>query len=272
MIAVMIVLAAVVFHSFHQAAFIIEFIFLLLILVLITTADRQRTHKKWLENRFLVERIRAAPYFFIPGKEITEIKTASLKSAESKTSQWMIMIFSEIWNQLNKGRNKRNGGIITSQPFSSELGQYVKKSWVEGQLEFQKDYLARNKWWNNFLERGGRLIFFTAMLVVLTHIILAAANADNTSVALLEKILTVFALSLPPVAAAFEGVRRQREFSRNTKRSSAMIIALEELKRKFEPVDENKFSYLLKETDKLLLQENQDWMVLMISSELEYVT
>jgi hypothetical protein len=266
-VAVMIVLTAIVFHSFHQAAFIIEFFFLLTILILITRAHRKRAHKNWLENRFLVERIRATPYFIISGKEITEIKTALYKSDGSKGSWWMIMVFSEIWNQLNK-----TGDIKKQQPFSKELVDYVKKSWVEGQLNFQKNYRDRNKWWNNFLERGGKLIFFGAMVSVLVHIILAATARENKDSAFVEKLLTVFALSLPPIAAAFEGVRRQREFSRNTKRSENMILALEDFKNKFEDVDENKFSYLLKETDKLLLQENQDWMVLMTSSVLEYVT
>jgi hypothetical protein len=35
---------------------------------------------------------------------------------------------------------------------------------------------------------------------------------------------------------------------------------------------ENEFYKLLKSTDELMLLENQDWILLMIESELEYVT
>jgi hypothetical protein len=89
----------------------------------------------------------------------------------------------------------------------------------------------------------------------------------------LHNTLTVLALSLPTVAAAFEGVRRQSEYSRNKNRSEGMISALELLDQKFHYVQtESEFHRLLKETDIVMLSETQEWMMLMIPSELDYVT
>ncbi len=266
-IGVMVVLTALVFHSFHQTAFIIEFVFLLTILVLISLAHSRRTHKNWLEDRFLVERIRVTPYFFISGQEITQLRTIPYRTGKNNPGRWMVMTFSEIWSRLIQFP-----GAIEKQPFKKELADYVKRSWLEGQLSFQKKYRDKNKWWNKFLERGGRLIFFAALVSVGIHIILVSFAPDNENLVFFEKILTVLALSLPPIAAAFEGVRRQREFSRNTKRSENIIEELESLKTRFDNADEGKFAYLLKETDKVMLQENQDWIMLMTASVLEYVT
>ena len=52
-----------------------------------------------------------------------------------------------------------------------------------------------------------------------------------------------------------------------------MIAALETMRQKFLSVqDEGEFYRLLHDTDALMLSETQEWMMLMIPSELEYVT
>ncbi|MBK8296706.1 MAG: hypothetical protein IPK91_05390 [Saprospiraceae bacterium] len=82
--------------------------------------------------------------------------------------------------------------------------------------------------------------------------------------------MTLITLLLLPLAAAFDGIRNQREFSRNASRSESMIQILTDLKEKYEAVDTTEEFYkLLRETDTIMLQENQDWMLLMQSSELE---
>ena len=52
-----------------------------------------------------------------------------------------------------------------------------------------------------------------------------------------------------------------------------MISSLKEMFNKFENVeDENEFYKLLRETDILMLSETQEWMMLMILSDLDFLT
>ncbi|MBK8280229.1 MAG: hypothetical protein IPK94_09015 [Saprospiraceae bacterium] len=90
---------------------------------------------------------------------------------------------------------------------------------------------------------------------------------DLHQIHLLHQILTVLALSLPTIVAAFEGVRRQSEYSRNKNRSEAMKANLEELDNKFESAEgEEEFYKLLREVDITMLSETKEWMMLMVPS------
>ena len=83
----------------------------------------------------------------------------------------------------------------------------------------------------------------------------------------------MLALSLPTIAAAFEGLRRQSEYSRNKNRGEGMISALEAMNQNFLLAeDEDEVYKLLHETDILMLSETQEWMMQMIPSELDYLS
>ncbi len=270
-VAVIILLISIVFNIFTLAAFFIEFFLLLFIFSIITLAQKRKVHTRWLEYRFLVERIRACPYFFLAGKEESGAIVTSNSGPKPIKGQWAVMVFSEIWHQLNSNYRKHYAGQIENS-FNPDLIPYVQKSLIEGQISFQKKYFKRNNRKNNLLERGGRLIFFIAILAALAHIILSYLGPDSHQMHLIHQILTVLALSLPTIAAAFEGVRRQSEYSRNKNRSEAMKANLEEIDNKFESTEgEEEFYKLLREVDELMLSETKEWMMLMIPAELDYI-
>lgn len=77
-------------------------------------------------------------------------------------------------------------------------------------------------------------------------------------------MLTFVAIALPAVAAAAEGIRTHREYSRLAKRSENMALALRELDEEFVFASEpDALESLLRETEELMLQETQDWLMLM---------
>ena len=270
-VAVIILFTSIVFDYNTLLAFILEFFLLLFIFSIITLAQKGRVHSGWLEYRFLVERIRACPYFFLAGKEVSGVMTSSNSSPKAIKGQWAVMVFSEIWHQLYSKYQKKVDAQ-KENPFNPDLIPYVQKSLIKGQIGFQEKYFKRNNRKNDFLERGGRIIFFMAILAALVHIILSYMYHDLPRFHLLHQILTVLALSLPTIAAAFEGVRRQSEYSRNKNRSEAMKANLEELDNKFESAEgEEEFYKLLREADITMLSETKEWMMLMVPSELEYI-
>jgi ABC-type multidrug transport system fused ATPase/permease subunit len=272
-LAIIILSTTVVFNLNYQLAFGVELFILVTILIVIYLGHKKRIHKNWLEHRFLTERFRAAAYLFITGQEVTEIKISNYHEKSYESGQWAIRVFSEIWNQLKRKWYFQNIKHPTYSAYNNDLVEYIKKSWIIGQISYHENFCRRNKWWNKFLETGGKWIFFTAIVAAFIHIVISFQIYKSQFLEIMEKLLTVLALLLPPVAAAFEGIRRHREYSRNIQRSESMIVALSELLKKYNAVDnESNFYELTKETDKLMLQESQHWIMLMIPSELEYVT
>ena len=140
---------------------------------MITIAHKKKVHSGWLEYRFLVERIRAAPYFFLTGREISGITAFSNSGLKIKRGQWAVMSFTEMWHHLKTGYQKQTDEQKTAEPFNQELIAYVQKSWIGGQIKFQQKYFKRNSRKNKFLEKGGRIIFATAIAAALAHIILS---------------------------------------------------------------------------------------------------
>lgn len=265
--AVIILLSSIIFHVLEQVAFIIEFILLSTIFGLIYRAHHHKVHSRWLEYRFLAERLRAIPYFYLAQQEIIGAKAPSNSDARVKRGQWTIMIFAEIWYQLYSADHNTNQLNISS--FNPELKKYIQSSWIKGQLTFQNNYFKTNDRLNTLLEVGGRIIFATAILCALTHLLLTYYLPHSSPITL--QILTLLSLALPTVAAVLEGVRKQGEYSRNKNRSDGMIQSLETLNQKFNHVEEEDFNALLREADIIMLSETKEWMMLMIPAELDYI-
>ncbi|MGB5024895.1 MAG: hypothetical protein WBO44_06070 [Saprospiraceae bacterium] len=264
-LAVTTILIAVIFHLNHLVAFIIEFILLLSILLIIKTANQKGFHKNWLANRFLVEKLRSTVYLFVAGVPLEKLSLRQVNKKQREHYGWAIDAYNEIKDQLNQINSfeKNNKSV-------NDINNYIKSTWIDGQLNFQKKYAAKNTNWNLNLEKGGVWLFRAALFLAGAHIISCYVRNNGFQFTQFEEIMTLITLLLLPLAAAFDGIRNQREFSRNASRSESMIQILTDLKEKYEAVDTTEEFYkLLRETDTIMLQENQDWMLLMQSSELE---
>lgn len=264
-LAVTTILIAVIFHLNHLVAFIIEFILLLSILLIIKTANQKGFHKNWLANRFLVEKLRSTVYLFVAGVPLEKLSLRQVNKKQREQYGWAIDAYNEIKDQLNKINS-----FDKNNPSLNEINNYIKNTWIDGQLNFQKKYATKNTKWNLNLEKGGVWLFRAALFLAGAHIISSFIRNNGLHLTMLEELMTLITLLLLPLAAAFDGIRNQREFSRNASRSESMLQRLSELKEKYEAVDTTEEFYkLLRETDTIMLQENQDWMLLMQSSELE---
>lgn len=99
-VAIAITTLGVLFPNLAAYAFFAEFILLLIILVVVIRADRKRAHKKWIENRFLAERIRSAIFFAMCGVEASPIDVPPLMQVAHQPNDWMVKVFLEVWNSL----------------------------------------------------------------------------------------------------------------------------------------------------------------------------
>ena len=261
-LAVAAVALAILVHEWAFHAFSFEFLLLLVIFLTVVFADRKGTHKKWIENRFLAERIRSSIFFAACGVEISPIRIPQHMLIAHRPDDWMVKVFHDIWNRLPAmvGCQGQQCRIFIS---------YIRKHWLQDQIDYHKNKAKKAKKISSALETAGKIAFFSAMTAALFHVLLLLLGAGFHAV-LLDHSLSFIALVMPAVGAAIGGIRTHREYSRLEKRSYNMSAALEELNRRFSNVrGPEELERILRDIEELMLRETQDWLMLMRFVKLE---
>lgn len=245
-------------HKLSPWAFGFELLLLMTILITVLLADRNRTHRKWIESRFLAERLRAAQFLAACGVEATPIRVPPHLGAMGQADDWTLMAFNEVWQRLPamKGCDKET---------FSQLKKIVSRQWLDDQINYHNRNTKKSKHRNQLLEWGGVLVFSFALLAAALHLIFFILHQEW-----FEAPLTFAAIVLPAVGAAIGGIRTHREYSRLAKRSENMVQSLTEMKDNLERAEStDEFETLLREIEQVMLIETQDWLMLMRFAKLE---
>lgn len=289
-LAVVIVGAGIIFLHTPSYIFGIEFLILGYIFFTIWRADRKRVHKNWLEHRFFAERIRAGFFMASAGMEISPFfirkrvaqavvpKTGDnnqrlfrwiisllkrQKLTPRDTSSWMLLAFKEIWAQLPKQAGSQ-------EDTCREVGEYLKKSWIEGQITYHEKKYRDSQFSDIIDEMKGEIIFFIAFGLALAHFIIPMINKEFHH-SLTANVLTLATLIFPPLAATVESIRFHSEYKRLYVRSRKMAVELNELNRSFRLLSPGKLEYIVRKTEKIMLDESMDWLALMSPLDLHKV-
>jgi hypothetical protein len=247
-------------ESLSLAAFSVEFFLLATILVIIWMANRKRTHKNWIENRYLAERVRSATFLAVCGGECSTIYVPPYVGATDQSDDWVALAFNEIWR-----------GVSARAPDDEKCRDYVafiRRRWIRDQIKYHRSKWKRAERVSHLLERAGHWVFALAMIAALIHILLGLQHRWHAQT--LEKTLTFLAIALPAAGASIGGIRAHREYSRLAKRSRNMTTNLKRLNRRLTSVrDFDELNYLLREVEEFMMEEAQDWMMTMSFAKLE---
>lgn len=242
--------------DFVLPAFAFEFLILAAIFIILLLADKKQTHKKWIEARFLVERLRSAIFLFTCGTRPSALAVSPVLKQNLGAGEWTIRLFDEIMKQL--GEMKPGD----ERSFSTGI-EFVRRHWLQDQINFHVLNAEKSAKISRWLEKSGRIVFFAAIFAAAGHILEILMGHQGVLV-WLEKPVVYLAIVLPALGAAIGGIRSHREYSRLAIRSQNMQAALHELDDRFAATtDVNKLRVLLHEAEQLLLQENQEWFFLM---------
>ncbi len=245
-------------HQLSPWAFGLELLLLMAILITVLAADRNRTHRKWIENRFLAERLRAAQFLAACGVEVTPIKVPPYLGTKGQSDDWTLIAFNEIWRKL-PALHGCSGAEV------EKLKEFIRVSWLEDQIKFHQKKTLASQLLSHRLEWGGIVVFGCALLAAALHLLFFILHNDW-----MELPLTFAAIVLPAVGAAVGGIRSHREYSRLAKRSENMAQNLSELKDNLKNVTKpDEFEMFLREIEAVMLVETQDWLMLMRFAKLE---
>ena len=249
-------------HGLSIYAFTLELVLLLSILFIVLFAHRKHTHKNWIENRFLTERIRSSIFFAACGVEASPIEVPPYMGLAHSPDDWMVKAFNEIWNRLPQMKGCYGESC-------KPLIAFIRNAWVQDQIKYHDSNSKKSRRKSHYLERGGLIIFILAVVAALSHVSLSFLEHDF-HVEWIEHGLTFAALVLPAAGAAIGGIRTHREYSRIERRSGNMTTVLKHLDERFSRMEmPEDLKALLREMEELTLRETQDWLMLMKFTELE---
>ena len=243
-----------------HAASMIEAALLICILCTILIAHWKKTHRHWLQHRFLAERCRAAFYMQILGVRPNVTRPFDML-AEHDDDAWVVRVFEEVQGGLERAspRPARDDGWL------EQARQLIDVHLLDGQIKWHSrtamklEKLAKS--YSYWLVGAFVAALVTALVNVLTH---------HGNFSAFGPGLALVAIMLPVIAGAIEGVRAQREFSRRANVSKRMKAELEALKTRLNEVtDPEKFQSLLQEVDRSLMRESAEWLALMIHTDVE---
>ena len=263
-LAVAAVAAAILIPALAAAAFLTEFFLLTIILFVLLSADRKKTHKNWIEARFLAEHIRSAFFLAACGNLPTSGFQRRAPRTRSQAGEWAHRAFAEIVKCM--------GPVEPVSVESCEMAvNFARRHWLREQIAFHAAKAKRSQRAGHRLEKAGWLVFLAAILAAAWHL-LDIFLGHPAAMAPAEKTLLFLALLLPAIGASLGGVRGHREYSRLARRSSYMQVALEELDARLalarRPAE---LAALLGECEQLMLQDTREWLSLMTFAKVEAI-
>lgn len=236
----------------------LELVLLLVILLLVLYANGQRAHQKWIENRFLAERLRSAVFFVACGAEASPISILPFMGAALQLDDWMVRAFDEIWSRLPLMQPCQESSC-------RQLSEFVRKCWIRGQIKYHRMKSANNGRNGRLSELVGSSVFGLALLAALSHLVFFRQGRSSIPAGFAAGA----AIVLPAIGSAISSIAFHREWSRIEKRSRNMVAVLTDLESDFVQVSSaQELETLLRQTEELMLQETEDWLMLMKSDGL----
>jgi len=238
-----------------------EFLWMLLILILLRISDRGKWHRKWIDYRFLAERLRASIFLCMAGIRCEPPKAPPHLSISHRPDDWMIKAFEWIWDQRPK--------IPTNSVEFEPLKKVLLAAWIDDQVSWYKKTSKRQRRMHLCFTRAG-VSLFSITLVVAGIEASQLAHFLPISFDSVPEILTSMAIILPAVGAALAGIRIHHEYLRNAERYDHMGMHLSSISERIrEAKDMKTLTRLLEEANEMMLRENQDWRVVFIFQKLE---
>jgi hypothetical protein len=256
-------IGAIFFHS-EPVFFAVELGILSTISLMILYDDRfVRSHRKWMQYRFLAERIRSAFFLACCGTTLQPFHIPRRLGGNSNPDLWMALVFEEIWSAT-----PATEGI--SEANCDSLGDFIRHRWVDDQLEFHRQTVRTNRQRSQLLELVGGCIFFAAIAAAAAHLALPHLFASFHQRGIAAG-LTLAALVLPAMAAAVEAIRSHREYKRLAIRSARIGFELQRIRARLSALTPAKLQRAVSDMAELMWTESEEWMTMMGTSELHVV-
>jgi hypothetical protein len=235
-----------------------EILYMLVILLVVWLSNHYGFHRQWIDYRFLAERIRAAIFFTVAGIRYEPLKYPRYLNKTMQSDYWIVKAFSWIW--------------YASPPHTQvndlqKLKNFLKVAWIDDQTGFYERGSRRQ---DRFNERWEALAFglFILTLVAAAIPFVEELALDHTVVDV--RFLSLAGIVFPACGASVAGYLALREFRRNSERYEQMVPPMQNFSKQIEMANSREaLIEIVEEANELMLRENQDWRINLLSQKLK---
>lgn len=227
---------------------IIEVVFMLAALAIVGIGRRQGWHAKWIDYRFLAERLHSALFMALANTDAATLRPPRHLSLSYSSKDWMVAAFSSVWSSRPQLQYLDSSAL-------EQLRHFLGEVWVEDQIRYHNSASKHHHQRHKIMSNASNILFGLTICVAILHVV-------NIGPHLLESTLAFMAIIFPALAASITAVRTHRDHLRNSMRSAEMVAHLKELKDEMMVVEDlDSLHRLLKEIEQTMLHENEDWRV-----------
>jgi hypothetical protein len=230
----------------EESLYWIEF-FEILGIVLLTWKPRlNRLRRKWIDYRYLAERLRSACFLYLAGVESGPAEILADLRLASSPGGWIPLVHLHVAPAMLK---------LSSGTDYQKRSDFLSRAWILHQQEFYREASERNELAQERIEKVLYVLLGITLAAVVVHA-LALLPAEGWP----SKALLWIALVFPAASAALAGISVYCHFQRNAERYHQMSDALEDLQRVLDRApDLLAFQDTISKAEQLMGHEHQGW-------------
>jgi hypothetical protein len=257
-VAVATVTIQTIFYTHHPEILLLEVVGIFIIIILLLISHSREWHRKWIDYRFLAERLRAGLFLSVSNIDIEPPKPLPHLSLSHRPDDWMVRAFTWIWNS----QPQQNHEV----PFKP-MKEFLSKAWIADQVSFYSKNSKYHRSRHKLLYNTGLTLFLMTFLAASLHII--DESLPHLQLAP-HGVLATLAIILPASGAALAGIRVHRGHLRNAEQYNHMEYHLSEKCNQINKAEDMvELTELLEGANEIMLRENQDWRVVFLFQKLE---
>lgn len=258
-IAVLTVTVQALFHVVPHWAILIEVISIICIIFIIEYGNRRGWHRRWIDYRFLAERLRCALFMALIGEKAYLTFPANDLYHLREEDNWILKFFGDVWSKWEK--NKEQNTLI---PVTFNLiKRFIQCGWLADQKRFHKKNIRIHERSHKQLSWAGLLLFYSTLLFAVIHFLRWGGEAAGP-------VWTLFAIAFPTIGLTFTAMRAHFEHNKLVRRSRKMVNRIEAIEDMLEEADTmDKLLTVCRQIEILMLSETTEWHGLISFHHLE---
>lgn len=250
--AVLAIAAQVLFFPDTPELVLVEIGLLVLALAALFFGKRLRVHARWIAYRVLAERFRSALFLALTGAE-PRLESPAEQWRLGVAGDWPRRAFDEVWLT----RPQRS----TPPELTEPLKRFVAAALMDDQLAYHRNAADRYHRRQTLLTQVSYVLFGTTLVAAILHAFEVGGHGSGEGLTW-SSALVFLAIGLPALGGALAGLEAQRQYERGLERSRGMAHRLEEARERLAAAgDLDEVRALVQETESILLDESNDWLV-----------
>ena len=232
------------------------------ILFFLISAKIGEWHRKWVDYRFLAERLRAAFFLAVTCVPCSSPEPHPYQTLAHRPNDWMVIAFEQVVESQPAEHCRLD------VPFHA-LRAFLLDAWIDNRLAFYSEESERSSRLYHTFAHIGEALFFITLVIAIVH----ASGMEHGWEFLISgtsRVLAALTIVLPVAGAAIAAIRVQREYLRNSERYAHIVRHLSSLRNQIRAARSRKdLCDLLEEMNELTLREQQDWRIIFRFRDIE---